>query len=84
MNTIIDNLFNLDILNKTNNIINSNDNSININKRINSSLAYTKHKYTKETPNPSLQQGYKFKNYQNKITTTVGNKEKKFIKPINK
>jgi len=79
MNTIIDNLFNLDILNKTNNIINSNDNSININKRINSSLAYTKHKYTKETPNPSLQQGYKFKNYQDKITTTVDNKEKKFI-----
>lgn len=77
MNTIIDNLFNLDILNKTNNIIN--DNNININKRINSSLAYTKHKYTEKTPNPSLQQGYKFKNYQNKITTIVDNKETKFI-----
>lgn len=70
MNTIIDNLFNLDILNKTNIINNSS------NKRIENSLAYTKHKYTKESSNPGLEQGYKFKKYQNKITTIVNSKEK--------
>lgn len=80
MNTIIDNLFNLDILNKTN-IIKSDGNIIN--KRIENSLAYTKHKYTKQTPNPSLQQGYKFKNYQNKITTIVDKKNKKFFSKKN-
>lgn len=77
MDTIIDNLFNLDILNKTN-IINNNDNITN--KRINNSLAYTKHKYSKDTPNPALQQGYKFKQYQGKITTTVDNKNNNFMK----
>ena len=90
MDTIIDNLFNLDILNKTN-IINSSDNSKSsdikndndTNKRIKNSIAYTKHKYSKETPNPALEQGYKFKQYQSKITTTVDNKNNSFMK-INK
>jgi len=77
MNTIIDNLFNLDISKKTNKVVNSENNIVN--KRINNSLAYTKHKYTKETPNPSLQQGYKFKKYQNKIITTVDSNEKNFL-----
>lgn len=76
MNTIIDNLFNLDILTKTNIINNASTSNNSSNKRIENSLAYTKHKYTKETPNPALEQGYKFKKYQNKITTVVNSKEK--------
>ena len=81
MNTIIDNLFNLDILEKTNIVTNENNETSGTseNKSIKNSLEYTKHKYDSETPNPSLYQGYKFKNYQDKITTITedaSNKEK--------
>lgn len=74
MNTIINNLFNLDILEK-NNIVTSETSET---KNIVNSLEYTKHKYDKNTPNPSLYQGYKFKTYQDIITTVTqdkGNKE---------
>lgn len=98
MNTIIDNLLNLDILNKlnmngesNNNIVENknnhkdnhdhkkNDNNHDKNNFFHrqlkeSSLEYTKHKYDKSRPNPSLEQGYKFKKYQNKITSIVDNK----------
>lgn len=78
MNTIIDNLFNLDILEKTN-IVTNETSENNENKSIVNSLEYTKHNYDSSTPNPSLYQGYKFKNYQDKITTITedaSNKEK--------
>jgi hypothetical protein len=73
MNTIIDNLFNLDILEKTNIVTNENNETSETseNKSIVNSLEYTKHKYDSNTPNPSLYQGYKFKVYQDKITTTT-------------
>jgi len=69
MNTIINNLFHLDNSKET---TNSNSNNSNDN-RINSSIAYTKHKYSSKTPNLSLDQGHKFIKYQKKIATKIEN-----------
>lgn len=75
MNTILDNLYNLDILQKINlDILEENKdtngkqpNKIQTKKQQDNSLAYTKHKYNKTAPNPSLSQGLKFKTYQEQI-----------------
>lgn len=69
MNTIINNLFHLDNSKETTNTNSDNSNA----SRINSSLAYTKHKYSSETPNPSLEQGNKFIQYQKKNASKIEN-----------
>jgi hypothetical protein len=70
INSLFENLFDLDKSNIT--MRKENDNTSKPNHKYNdSSISYTKHKYNSATPNPSLEQGYKFIQYQSKIGTKL-------------
>jgi len=84
INSLFENVFDLD--KSKNSVQNGNGNgNRSANKKDNdSSIAYTKHKYNPGTPNPSLEQGYKFIQYQNKIESKIHNDLAYKIKPTKK